>query len=200
MHCCVCTLINILLYPNGQFWGCATTAFRERYVLYLSQQSATGRSLQPNESSLPIASDYSRDHFDVILPSTSLFSKWLFSYVLRNQNVLCIHVLFHTPEFPHWSRLSWFDHPSGIWHSVNTFAVTRQDKKASDAFNVTKTIKSVHIMLKIKETNSVQSSEDLTCILTIYKTYVPSSLWTHFVSNTKIAWSMLSREAVAICY
>jgi hypothetical protein len=70
----------------------------------------------------------------------------------------------------------------------------------SDAFNVVKTIKSVHIILKIKETNSVQSSEDLTFILTIYKTYVLSSLWTHFVSISKIAWSMLCREVVVICY
>jgi hypothetical protein len=84
---------------------------------------------------------------------------------------------------------------SSEWYlaSCYTFAVTGQDKKASDAFNVTKTIKSVHIMLKIKETSSVQSSEDLTFILTIYKTYVPSSLWTHFVSITKIARSMLYR-------
>jgi len=34
--------------PNGQFWGCATLAFRERYLPYLSQQPATGRSPQPN--------------------------------------------------------------------------------------------------------------------------------------------------------
>jgi hypothetical protein len=34
---------SIVLTPNGQFLGTATTAFRE-YVLYLSQQPATGRS------------------------------------------------------------------------------------------------------------------------------------------------------------
>ena len=65
-----------------------------------SQQPAPSSYPEPHQSSLCSSTHFSKIHFNIILPSMPVFSKWSPSLRFRHQNPICIsappHVL-HTP-------------------------------------------------------------------------------------------------------
>jgi hypothetical protein len=56
-------------------------------------------------------------HFNGILPSTPRASQWPLSFRFPNQ-IFCGHFFLLTYNMPLLSRLSWLDHPNGIWWGV----------------------------------------------------------------------------------
>jgi hypothetical protein len=74
---------------------------------------------EPHQPS-PHPTDLFKIHFNIILPSTPMSSKWSRSFAFSHQNPRCTSSIPHTCYMPHQCLYSWFYHVYDTWWGVQS--------------------------------------------------------------------------------